>query len=159
MIAKEFTICAGRGFALKYLPSFDKALLDAGVGNYNLVRLSSILPAHCKFVHASEITKYIQEGSLLPTAYSTISSNKAGEEIVSTIGVGLSENEDDVGVIMEFSATGMTLSSAFEILRSMIDEAFEVRGWTLKQVLSDGISAIVPLDGTTTTTFACIAQW
>jgi len=73
-LATECCISKGKGASENGLPSFDRALLDAGVGNYNLVRLSSILPAGCKWIDAKDIASHIKEGSLLPTAYSTMKS-------------------------------------------------------------------------------------
>lgn len=155
MIAKKYTIRTGTGVSEKYLPSFDKALIGAGVGNYNLVRLSSILPA--KSVKVDEID--LTEGSLLPTAYSSISSNVKGERIVSAIGVGLPKNRENVGVIMEYSAVGVTEPEAMQVLEHMIGEAFDIRGWELDRIEGSSISAVVHENGETTTTFACIAEW
>lgn len=159
MLAKECCISKGVGVSKKGLPSFDKALLSAGVGNYNLVRLSSILPAKHIWVPVEEIAKHIPEGSLLPTAYSTISSDVEGETIVSTIGVGLPKDPDKVGVIMEFSARNMSEDDAVKELFGMIYEAFEIRGWECENIVYNSISAKVEEGGTKYTTFACIAEW
>ena len=159
MIAKECCISRGVGVSEKGLPSFDKALLEAGVGNYNLVRLSSILPAKCEWIDVNEITKHIQEGSLLPTAYSTITSNKEGDSIVSTIGVGIPVDKEKVGVIMEYSTKNVSEADAVITLKEMIREAFEVRGWELERIKFTSISAKVEKEGTNYTTFACISEW
>lgn len=158
-LAKECCMSRGVGVSEKALPSFDKALLDAGVGNYNLVRLSSILPTEPKWVPIEEITEHIREGSLLPTAYSTISSKTAGQIIVSTIGVGLPKDKSKVGVIMEYSTTDVSETDALKTLHEMIEEAFEVRGWELDSIKSTSISAVVEKEGSQVTTFACISEW
>lgn len=154
MIAKKYVMRTGVGVSDKYLPSFDKALIEAGVGNYNLVRLSSILPAGCKRVQNIEL----QEGSLLPTAYATITTNKAGELIGSAIGVGLSDDETKVGVIMEYSGKGEPAEKCIETVERMVQEAFIAREWTLKEIRSTGIDA-KSINGESVTTFACIAEW
>lgn len=158
-LAKECCISKGKGSSINGLPSFDKALLEAGVGNYNLVRLSSILPAKCHWVDVKDIASHIKEGSLLPTAYSTITSDVKGEKIVSTIGVGLPVDIEKVGVIMEYSTKNVSLEEAIETLKSMIREAFEVRGWELDDMIYTGISDVVEKDGEKHTTFCCIAEW
>lgn len=155
MIAKKYIIRTGIGISDRYLPSFDKALIQAGVGNYNLVRLSSILPAGCEEVEAIDLP----EGSLLPTAYSTISSNTVGDTIVSTIGVGIPKDSTKVGVIMEFSAVNMKAGDAVDVLKKMIHEAFEVRGWELKEIKYGYIETVVGQKNETRTTFACVAEW
>ena len=155
MIASKFKFGAGIGVSESPLVSFDKSLLDAGVGNYNLVKLSSILPAHCEL---TEQKIDIPEGSLLPVAYATISSNTYGDRLVSTIGVGLPEDEDKVGVIMEYSTKNVDVEEAIDTLKSMISEAFEVRGWELKKIKYISTDDVVN-DERTHTTFACIAEW
>lgn len=155
MLATKYAIKTGAGISDKYLPSFDKALLEAGVGNYNLVRLSSILPAGCERVDDVDLP----EGSLLPTAYSTISSNHIGDALVSAIGVGIPKNRNCVGVIMEYSAIEQTVREVLDTLEGMIREAFEVRGWELDHIESAYSWAVVERSGEETTTFACIAEW
>ena len=160
LIANKYALSSGvgRSGVGRALSSFDKALLSAGVGNYNLVRLSSILPAGAVECNIGDLLFQWQEGSLLPVAYSTISSSKPGELIVSTIGVGLPVDKSNVGVIMEYSAVGIGRVLAFPILRQMIGEAFECRGWELASIKVAGTEAIVGEDESCTT-FACIAEW
>lgn len=158
-LAKECCISRGKGASVNGLPSFDKALLEAGVGNYNLVRLSSILPARCAWVDVEDIADYIEEGSLLPTAYSTITSDVEGDVIVSTIGVGIPVDDSKVGVIMEYSTKNVTEAEALETLCSMIKEAFEKRGWELENIISTSISDKVDVGGVKHTTFCCISEW
>lgn len=156
MIANKYKIGAGIGESESRLVAFDKALLDAGVGNYNLVRLSSILPAGCKPVYNIDLP----EGSLLPIAYSTITSDVEGETVVSTIGVGIPKDKSKVGVIMEYSVAGFSAreSIALSTLHSMIKEAFEARGWELDKIIDTSISKRVE-GHNCVTAFACIAEW
>lgn len=158
-LASRYCISNGVGSSENGLPSFDKALLDAGVGNYNLVRLSSILPAHCEEVNVRDIAMYIKEGSLLPTAYSTITSDVEGDFIVSTIGVGIPEDKNHVGVIMEYSTKNVSIDEALNTLRSMIQEAFDIRGWELEGIQSTYACDTVTEGGVKHTTFACISEW
>lgn len=137
-----------------HLPSFDKALFAAGIGNYNLVRLSSILPAGCKRVNKIDL----EEGSLLPTAYSTISCDVPDTLIGSAIAVGLSNDLNKVGVIMEYSNINESGESCLAKVKSMVREAFMVRGWVLDSIEATCIDAVVR-EGETVSTFACIAEW
>ena len=154
MIATKYKIDSGVGRNQSRLVSFDDALLKSGVGNYNLVRLSSILPAHCKKVDTVDLT----EGSLLPIAYASISSNVEGERIVSVIGIGFPEDEDKVGVIMEYSAKNISFEDAMDTLVQMIKDAFDKRHWKLKNILKTGVYAVVGKNESCST-FACVAEW
>ena len=158
-IATEYAMSKGVGVADKRLPSFDKALLDAGVGNYNLVKLSSILPARCHEVKISNITNRIREGSLLPTAYATISADRLGMKIASAIAIGFPADFDKVGVIMEYSDAGISSEKAEAVVSEMVREAFDERGWELSRIKVVSVGATVEKEGTTVTTFACVAEW
>lgn len=155
MIAEKYKIGSGVGRSVSRLVSFDKALLSSGVGNYNLVRLSSILPAGCEKVEVVDL----REGSLLPTAYSTISSDQEGDILVSSIGVGIPKDKTKVGVIMEHSTINKGEWVTKEELKDMIREAFENRGWELDHIESECVSAVVEYSDVCVTTFACIAEW
>lgn len=158
-IAKNYCVSSGVGVSNKRLPSFDKSLLAAGVGNYNLVKLSSILPARCVEKTTEDLHFDLREGSILPVAYATITSDKFGEMIASAVAIGIPKDKNKVGVIMEFSAVGMNKDDAWAVVRSMVDEAFEERGWELDYYKGASVEATVSFPDTQVTTFACVAEW
>ena len=96
---RRFTLVAGSAEGDTQLTAFDKALLVAGVGNLNLIRVSSILPPGAEFIQQVDILP----GSLTPIAYGTISSEVPGRLISAAIGVGAISGS--FGVIMEFTWT------------------------------------------------------
>jgi len=118
---KKFKIVAGSSEGKTLLNSFDNALLDAGVGNVNLLRVSSILPPDSEFV--PELV--LPPGSLVPIAYGYVISEKKGEKIAACVGIGFSK--DTFGVIMEYAAKG-TKEEAEAKIRQMLENAFETRG-------------------------------
>lgn len=149
MIADKYYISSGTGKSTERLVSFDKALLDAGVGNYNLVKLSSILPAHA--IRAGKVD--IEEGSILPCAYAVMTSQ---ERCASGVAIGFPSDHDKVGVIMECS--GPDEDSVKDRLERMVAEAFRERGWELDHVKMC-ITHAMAEPGETVTTFACVAEW
>lgn len=124
---KKITVTAGCAEGDKPLTAFDKALLAAGIGNLNLIRVSSILPPSCQFVDKLEIPA----GSLTPTAYGSIVSDRPGELIAAAVAVGFSE--DDYGTIMEFSGR-CSAAEAERQVTEMVEESFAVRGLRLRDV-------------------------
>jgi arginine decarboxylase len=115
------------------LNAFDNALLRAGIGNLNLVRVSSILPPGCVYdPHFA-----VPPGSLTPTAYGHCTSSIPGEEIAAAIGVGFSS--DDYGVIMEFEGA-CRRDDAAERVGLMVREAFSARGKRLKELRVEAAS-------------------
>ena len=64
------------------LNAFDNALLAAGIGNINLVRISSILPPGVDLVPLPRI----KPGAIVPTAYAAQTSEVPGEVIAAGVG-------------------------------------------------------------------------
>lgn len=131
------------------LTAFDNALLKAGIGNVNLLRVSSILPPHC--VYTPDLV--IPPGSLVPTAYGAIVSDVPGELIAAAIAVGVSA--DSFGVIMEFSGK-CSQQEAERTITKMVEEAFEMRGMNLQEIKVLAAEHRVEKIGCA---FACAAMW
>lgn len=110
------------------LNAFDNALLRAEVGNLNLVRVSSVLPADATLLHAAPT---ITPGSLVPTVYSVHISSRPGETVAAAVGIGVADGTH--GMIYE--SHGHSLSAAEAEVRRMIEEGFARRGLTLKETV------------------------
>ncbi|HHY99068.1 MAG TPA: arginine decarboxylase, pyruvoyl-dependent [Firmicutes bacterium] len=124
---KKFTLVSGSAEGKTKLTAFDKALLASGIGNLNLLKVSSVLPAGAQYVEKLDIPP----ASLTPTAYGYITSDVPGEIISAAIGVGMSDGT--FGIIMEFSGK-CSAAEAEEQIREMVKEAFEVRGMDLTDI-------------------------
>lgn len=118
---KKFKITAGSAEGKTILNSFDNALLAAGIGNVNLLRVSSILPPQAE--HVPDL--FLPPGSLVPVAYGYVISEKLGEKIAASVGIGFSK--DSFGVIMEYAGKG-SKDEAEAKIREMLKSAFETRG-------------------------------
>ncbi|MGE5558778.1 MAG: pyruvoyl-dependent arginine decarboxylase [Bacillota bacterium] len=146
---QKFTLVAGTGEGRTRLTAFDKALLDAGIGNLNLLKVSSVLPPGAEYMEKLDIPP----GSLTPTAYGAIVSDVPGEVISASIGVGFSENT--FGMIMEFSGRCMK-KEAEEKVACMVEEAFEIRGLKLVKIRTKAVEITV---NHTACAFAAAALW
>jgi arginine decarboxylase len=111
------------------LNAFDNALLVAGIGNINLVKVSSIVPPGVAVV---ELPK-IKPGAIVPTAYAAMTSEVPGQTIVAAVGYALPDDPAKNGVIMEFHAAA-TRAVAEHAIRAMLDEAFAVRGESIHEM-------------------------
>lgn len=145
---KKFTLVAGSSEGETKLTAFDKALLNAGIGNINLIRVSSILPPGVEFVEKLEIPP----GSLTPTAYGFITSEVEGELIAAAIGTGIG---DSFGIIMEFGGK-CTKDEALKRVADMVREAFETRGIPLRDIMVKGVEHRVRKTGCV---LAAAAMW
>ena len=149
----KFRICSGAAEAKQELVAFDKALIAAGISNYNLLRVSSILPIGCQ--QAETVDKL--EGSALLVAYGSRSSNVPGETISSAVGIGLPAEEGRVGVIMEFSGV-CGAAVAEESVRQMVGAAMENHGIACREILTSSTEAVVPSDGYVSV-ISAVAMW
>src|SRR5262245_22399433 len=110
------------------LNAFDNALLAAGIGNINLIKVSSIVPPE---VTLTDLPK-IKPGALIPTAYAAITSEAPGETIAAAVGYALPDDPARNGVIMEFHGAG-TRDEAERAIDAMLAEAFRVRGEAIRE--------------------------
>jgi arginine decarboxylase len=117
----SFFLTAGSGEASMELNAFDAALLDAGVGDTNLIKMSSILPPGAKQIERVPLKK----GSFVPLAYGDRSSDFSGVQISAAVAVGIPEDPLEAGLIMEFSHEGDP-ESCENIARNMVKEGMEV---------------------------------
>jgi arginine decarboxylase len=111
------------------LNAFDNALLAAGIGNINLLKVSSILPPEVPVV---ELPK-IKPGALVPTAYAAMTSETPGETVAAAVGYAVPDDPAKNGVIMEFHGVA-SRDEAERQIRAMLDEAFHVRGETIAEM-------------------------
>lgn len=98
----KYFIGAGSADAPTQLNAFDHALLEAGVGDCNLVRLSSILPPSCQRVEKQPLPY----GALVPVAYADMSSSNPGEWIAAAIAIAIPLDPTLPGLIMEHHGIG-----------------------------------------------------
>lgn len=148
-----FCLVKGASEGRTRLNAFDNALLNAGVGDTNLLRMSSILPpaAEERSIEDLELPK----GGLIPLAYASIDSTTPGRYISAAVAVGIPEEPSEPGVIMEFEDHSK-LENVEEIARQMVIDAFEHRNRALKEIRSTGIEHRVETCGST---FAAAVLW
>src|SRR5690625_1909121 len=135
------------------LNAFDNSLLEAGVGDRNLMRMSSILPPAAEQVNVQAMD--LPKGGLIPLAYATIGGTTPGRMISSAVAVGIPEDETETGVIMEFEDHA-ELSTVEAIVEQMVIDAFEYRKRKLREIKMAGIEHKVEVCGST---FAAVVLW
>jgi arginine decarboxylase len=126
-----YFLASGAADGYTPLNAFDGALLQAGIGNTNIVKMSSILPPRCQQVSSIDLPP----GALVPAAYAAIISDVPGEVISAGVAVALPVDEDQNGLIMEYSAKGERRQIE-EIVRNMAVEGMMLRGWEIKELKS-----------------------
>lgn len=148
-----FSLVSGASEGPYRLNAFDNALLRAGVGDTNLVRMSSILPPGARRT-APELLR-LPKGGLIPLAYGAYDSEDPGAMISAAVAVGIPEDPSQAGVIMEHEGHA-SLAETERIVKDMVRHAFDSRGRALKEILSIGAEHTVVNCGAV---FAAVVLW
>jgi arginine decarboxylase len=120
-------LAAGAAEGTTELNAFDNALLDSGIGNLNLIKVSSVVPQGATFLQAPPL---IAPGSLVPTVYSVMHSDTAGETICAALGIGI--GRESHGMIFEYHANSREVAE--RVVTRMVEEGFARRGLPLERV-------------------------
>lgn len=138
-LPKRFFLTSGWGEASTELNAFDAALIKAGIGDTNLIRMSSILPPRAEEVKNHSFPK----GAFVPLAYGTITSAKPGTLISAAVAVGIPEDDAAAGLIMEYEHEGPQ-DECERIAQDMVREGMEkVRGVHIREIKSISASLTV----------------
>ena len=103
------------------LTAFDNALRKGGIGDVNLMRVSSIVPPGAKMSPLPDLPM----GSLTPAAYAVETSSVPGQVISACIGVGWTPRG---GVLMEAHGVNETAEQIEARTKLMVEEGMRVRG-------------------------------
>lgn len=134
----HFTLSTGVGHSQSQINAFDRALISAGISDYNLIKISSILPPNC----FQEESVFLGKGSLLPTAYTYIHANDVGAKIAASVAVGIPADCSDIGVIIKYC--GCASKKELEALaRTSALQAMNDRKISIKTIVSASTECIV----------------
>lgn len=129
----KFFLVQGSSEGFSLLNAFDGALLASGVGDTNLVKMSSILPPHCEEVRPAPVP--LPQGALVPVAYASLSSDVPGEVISAAVAIGIPKDVDRAGLIMEYSARAEEKVVVDQVKR-MVEKGMEVRKREIREIMA-----------------------
>ena len=125
--AKHFCLVKGTAEGGTELNAFDNALLDAGIGDVNLIKVSSIIPPRCC---REESLPSFPKGAFVPVVYVAHAGTTPGDTVAAALAVGI--GPEGFGVVMEARAGREKEAEA--LARDMVKEAFRVRGIELQEL-------------------------
>ncbi|MFO7638163.1 MAG: arginine decarboxylase, pyruvoyl-dependent [bacterium] len=96
----------GVGRHREKLASFEAALRDAGIASYNLVRVSSIFPPHCKIVSRKRGLAMLTHGQIAFVVISDNASNEPHRLISASVGVAIPKDPTTFGYLSEYHSFG-----------------------------------------------------
>jgi len=139
-LPKHFFVTAGRATSkVSELNAFDQALLNAGIGEQNIVSVSSTLPQGIKRIPPCDITR----GAIVFCVLAQEKGNE-GETISAGIAYGF-RDDDEGGYVAEGHLKG-DKKSLKEILRWKLDEMAKLRDVEIRRANYKIINLTVPFD-------------
>ena len=124
----------GKGQHKEKLASLEQALRMAGIAPFNLVKVSSIFPPHCKLISKEEGLKMLKPGQIIFLVMSETSTNEAHRLISAAIGLAIPNDPNLYGYLSEHHSFGQTEKEAgqyaedlaAEMLATTLGENFDV---------------------------------
>ena len=111
-VPKKIFLTKGVGKHREKLSSFEMALRSAGIAQYNLVRVSSIFPPHCKLISPQEGGKLMKAGQVLYVVMSENATNEAHRLLAASVGVAIPKDRNQYGYLSEHHSFGQTEKQA-----------------------------------------------
>jgi len=146
-----YFFAAGSSEGYTSLNAFDGCLMNAGIGNTNLIRLSSIIPPNC----SEDQPVKLPYGHAVPVAYAFISSQTPGEIISAAVAAALPKDPTLPGLIMEYSARGHK-EDIEGIVTNMAKEGMKMRGYEIDHITVKSVEHVVERVGGA---FASVVLW
>ncbi|MDA4127374.1 MAG: arginine decarboxylase, pyruvoyl-dependent [Thaumarchaeota archaeon] len=108
MVPKYYFLTNGVGRNKENLASFEAALRDAGISQYNLVTVSSIIPPKCAKITREQGIQMLKPGAIVFLVLARNSTNEDHRLIAASIGLAIPSNPDEVGYLSEHHSFGET---------------------------------------------------
>ncbi|MBI3293952.1 MAG: arginine decarboxylase, pyruvoyl-dependent [Deltaproteobacteria bacterium] len=107
-VPKEIFLVKGVGKERERLASFEMALRDAGIAEYNLVKVTSIFPPRCKVISPDKGNKKLKPGQILYVVLAESSTNEPNRLIAASIGMAVPKDGEQYGYLSEHHSYGET---------------------------------------------------
>jgi arginine decarboxylase len=107
-VPTQIFLTKGTGRHKEKLASFELALRDAGIAQFNLVRVSSIFPPGCRIVSRKQGLKLLAPGQIVYCVLAECASDEPHRLISAAIGVAIPRDREMHGYLSEHHAYGQT---------------------------------------------------
>lgn len=122
IVPREVFLIRGVGRHKEKLTSFELALRNAEIAQFNLVRVSSIFPPECKVIKSIEGLSKLKAGQVVHCVMSEASSNEPHRLMVASVGLSIPADRSMYGYLSEHHAYGQTDAKAAEYAEDLAAE-------------------------------------
>jgi len=128
----KIAIVSGKAEGPTELNAFDNALTNAGIGDVNLIKVSSMLAKNTKIVKLPKFTA----GKMVNCVLAHHTSNKKGETIYAAVAIALGDN---LGCAVEASGSGKSVDNVRDYVIAMVKYMMDVRGEKINELIVEDI--------------------
>ena len=132
----KIAIVSGKDEGPTKLNAFDNALSDAGIGDVNLIKVSSMLAGNAEIVELPDL----KAGSMVNCVLSEITSNVFGEEITATVAVAIGE---ELGCVVETTGRDKNPDEVIIEAKEMVKYMMDKRGVEIKELIVESSTTTV----------------
>ena len=132
----KIAIVSGNDEGPTKLNAFDNALTDAGIGDVNLIKVSSMLAGNAE---VAELPK-LKAGAMVNCVLSEITSDNPGDEIAAVIAVAIGEK---LGCVVETTGINKDIDDLIEEAKMMVEYMMQKRGVEIANLIIEYSTATV----------------
>ncbi len=122
LIPTKVFFTKGVGRHKSKLGSFERALRDAGIAQFNLVEVSSIFPPNAEIIPKEEGLKYLKPGQIVFVVMAKNSSNELNRLISASVGLAIPKDRSRYGYLSEHHSFGETEKTAGDYAEDLAAE-------------------------------------
>lgn len=124
----KIAIVSGKDEGPTKLNAFDNALTDAGIGDVNLIKVSSMLAGETKI----ETLPKLKPGAMVNCVLSEITSDKPGDKITAVIGLAIGK---ELGCAVETSGINKDPDELIDEAEKMVRYMMEKRNVEIQDLI------------------------
>jgi arginine decarboxylase len=132
----RIAIVSGKDEGPTKLNAFDNALTDAGIGDVNLIKVSSMLAGNAQI---EELPK-LNAGSMVNCVLSEITSDNPGDEITAVVAVAIGK---ELGCVVETTGINKTEEKLIDEARYMVEYMMEKRNVEIDDLIIESSTTTV----------------
>jgi arginine decarboxylase len=133
VVPKSAFVTKGVGKHKEKLTSFEMALRDARIAEFNLVKVSSIFPAKCKLISTSGGLKLLKPGQVVYVVMSENATDEPNRLVAASVGMAIPKDPNRYGYLSEHHSFGQNDTLAGEyaedlaayMLATILDAPFD----------------------------------
>ncbi len=112
----------GAGKHREKLQSFERSLRDAGIAQYNLVRVSSIFPPGCRMISRKEGVRLLKPGQVVFCVLYDEATEEPNRLVAASVGLALPRDHSHHGYLSEHKSFGQTERQAGDYAEDLAAE-------------------------------------